>query len=399
MEKNNNKDEYAQSRRKFIQTSALVGTGAMLMGPSGLFASSNESAPKNKNIKTKGYAAFDASGVLKPWEFDRRPVGDDDVLIDVKFASICHSDIHQMKGHWGPQQYPQVPGHEIVGVVSAVGKNVTKFKVGDRAGVGCMVDSCMECESCTHGEEHFCEQGKTVYTYGYPQQSSPTGISQGGYSNKFVVKDHFAVHIPEHISFEEAAPLLCAGITTYSPIVNENFQLGDKVGVAGIGGLGHLAVKLAVSKGAEVYAFTTSAEKKEDILSWGAKEVIVVDEEFKSMPPYFKKLDYMISTIPYQHNVAPYISCVKPHGNFTYVGMPNGFEISMSNIALAASRVNFNASLIGGIPETQEVVHYCADNGIVPEIEVIEAKDVNTAWENVINKEARYRYVIDASTF
>lgn len=398
MEKNNH-HENSQSRRKFIQTSALVGTGAMLMGSSSLFASTLENRVDNKPVKTKGYAAFDISGMLKPWEFDRRPVGDNDILIDVKFASICHSDIHQMKGHWGPQQYPQVPGHEIVGVVTAVGKNVTKFKVGDRAGVGCMVDSCMECDSCTHGEEHFCENGQTVYTYGSPEKSSPTGISQGGYSNKFVVRDHFAVHIPEHISFEEAAPLLCAGITMYSPIVNENFQVGDKVGVAGIGGLGHLAIKLAVSKGAEVYAFTTSAEKKEDILSWGAKEVIIVDEQFKNMVPLFKQLDYMISTIPYQHNIAPYISCVKPYGNFTYVGMPNGFEISMSNIALAASRVNFNASLIGGIPETQEVVHYCADNGIVPEIEVIQAKDVNTAWENVINKKARYRYVIDASTF
>ena len=388
------------NRREFIQTATMAGGGIMLSGPLGAIGKNHQNIQDmNEKIKTKGYAAFDASGVLKPWEFERRPLGDSDILIEVKFASICHSDIHQMKGHWGPQQYPQIPGHEIVGIVAAAGKNVKKFKVGDRAGVGCMVDSCMECDSCRHGEEHFCKRGETIWTYGTPEKSSPTGISQGGYSNKIVVTEHFAVHIPQHISFQEAAPLLCAGITTYSPIMNENFKIGDKVGVAGIGGLGHMAVKLAVSKGAEVYAFTTSPSKTEDIKSWGAKEVIVVDEQFKNMPPLFKKLDYMISTIPYEHNITPYIACVKPNGNFTYVGMPEGFQFAMNNIALASSRVNFNASLIGGIPETQEVVHYCADNGIKPEIKVISAGEVNQAWENVVNKMARYRYVIDAATF
>ncbi|MCB9277052.1 MAG: NAD(P)-dependent alcohol dehydrogenase [Lewinellaceae bacterium] len=390
---------HKQSRRKFIKQSAIAGAGIMLAGPWQVVAQENGRTTPGQNIRSKGYAAKDNSGKLSPWEFERRPVGDDDILIDIKYASICHSDIHQMKGHWGPQQYPQVPGHEIVGVVAAVGKNVTKFKVGDRAGVGCMVNSCMECESCTHGEEHFCEKGETVFTYGYPEASSPTGISQGGYSDKIVVRSHFAVHIPEHISFQEAAPLLCAGITTYSPIMNANLKVGDKVGVAGIGGLGHMAVKLAASKGAEVYAFTTSPDKVADIKSWGAKEVVVVDEAFTNMRAYHKKLDYMICTIPYQFNAAPYVACVKPHGHFTYVGMPEGFELSFSNIALAASRVNFNASLIGGIPETQEVVHYCADNGIRPEIQIIKAEEINDAWEKVVNKEARYRYVIDASTF
>ena len=387
------------SRRTFMQQSAMAGAGLALASPLQLFAQSAQDPQKSRNIKTRGYAAKDESGKLSPWEFERRPVGDDDILIDIKYASICHSDIHQMKGHWGQQQYPQVPGHEIVGVVAAVGKNVTKFKVGDRAGVGCMVDSCMECESCTHGEEHFCDRGETVFTYGYPMKSEPTGISQGGYSDKIVVRDHFAVHIPAHISFEEAAPLLCAGITTYSPLMNAQFKVGDQVGVAGIGGLGHMAVKLAVSKGAEVYAFTTSPDKVEDIKSWGAKEVIIVDEAFKNMQSYSKKLDYMICTIPYQFNAAPYISCVKPFGTFTYVGMPDGFELSYNNLALASSRVNLNASLIGGIPETQEVIHYCADNGIRPHIQVIKATEINSAWEKVVNKQARYRYVIDAATF
>lgn len=393
--KKNNK-----SRREFMQQTAMAGAGLTLASPLDLFSQNkNNTTTMNQNIKTKGYAATDESGVLSPWEFERRPVGDNDILIDVKFASICHSDIHQEKGHWGPQIYPQVPGHEIVGVVAAVGKNVIKFKVGDRAGVGCMVDSCMECNSCTHGEEHFCERGETVFTYGYPMASEPTGISQGGYSNKIVVRDHFAVHIPEHISFQEAAPLLCAGITTYSPLMDAQLQVGQKVGVAGIGGLGHMAIKLAVSKGAEVYAFTTSPDKVEDIKSWGVKEVVVVDGEQKSLQAYSKTLDYMICTIPYQFNAAPYVACVKPYGHFTYVGMPNGFQINLSNIALASSRVNFNASLIGGIPETQEVVHYCADNGIWPEIQLIKADEINKAWENVVNKKARYRYVIDAATF
>lgn len=347
--------EVETSRRKFMGQTALAGAGMLLAGPLQMLAQNNSNETKiemSKNIKTRGYAAKDESGKLSPWEFERRPVGDNDILIDVKFASICHSDIHQEKGHWGKQVYPQVPGHEIVGVVAAIGKNVTKFKVGDRAGVGCMVDSCMECESCKHGEEHFCDYGATQFTYGYPTPVEPTGITQGGYANKLVVLDHFAVHIPEHISFEKAAPLLCAGITTYSPLMKAQFKVGDKVGVAGIGGLGHLAVKIAVSKGAEVYAFTTSPDKVKDIELWGVKEVIVVDHEFKNMQPYGKKLDYMICTIPYQFPVAPYVACVKPYGTFTFVGMPEGFEINLSNIALAASRVNFNASLIGGIPET-----------------------------------------------
>ncbi|WP_439185112.1 NAD(P)-dependent alcohol dehydrogenase [Carboxylicivirga taeanensis] len=390
--------DLTQSRRDFIKKSAIAGMGAsmLLNNPFPVFGQSNQANP---TIPSKGYAAFDTSGELKPWTFERCPVGDNDVLIDIKYASICHSDIHQMKGHWGSQTYPQVPGHEIAGIVTAVGKNVSKFKVGDRAGVGCMVDSCMVCDSCKDGEEQFCDNGQTLFTYGAHDKKSPTGITQGGYSSNIVVREHFAVHIPDHLTLQEAAPLLCAGITTYSPLMKENFNAGDKVGVAGIGGLGHLAVKLAVSKGAEVYAFTTSPDKVEDIQSWGAKKVIVVDDTYSSMQACHKKLDYMICTIPYQFNATPYVACVKPYGNFTYVGMPEGFQINLSNIALAATRVNFNASLIGGIPETQEVVHYCADKGIKPEIQLISAEQINDAWKNVENKKARYRYVINAATF
>lgn len=384
------------SRRAFLQKSAMAGAGMLIAGPLQALAAGNASTSA-RNIKSKGYAAKDASGKLSFWEFERRPVGDNDILIEIKYASICHSDIHQMKGDWGPQQYPQVPGHEIAGIVAAVGKNVTKFKVGDRAGVGCMVDSCMKCDSCTHGEEQFCDNGATLFTYGNPEKSSPTGITQGGYSNNIVVRDHFAVHIPDHISLQEAAPLLCAGITTYSPLMKANFKRGDKIGVAGIGGLGHLAIKLAVAKGADVYAFTTSPDKVKDILAWGVKEAIVVDKIDK-LKPYKGKLDYMIATIPAQYDVAAYSSVVKRGGFYTQVGMPVGFELTLSNIGLANTRVNFNASLIGGIPETQEVVHYCADNKVLPQIQIIKAVDVNDAWVKVLNKQARYRYVIDTAT-
>lgn len=378
------------TRREFIKNSAIVGAGLMFFKPSDILANENKGYIMNKTVLTKGYAAFDESGVLKPWTFERRAVGDDDILIEIKAASICHSDIHQEKGHWGKQQYPQVPGHEIAGVVTQVGKNVTKFKVGDRAGVGCMVNGCTTCE-----EEQY--EADTKFTYGYPEEKEPTGITQGGYSTHIVVRDHFAVHLPSNISFEKAAPLLCAGITTYSPLMKADIKKGSKVAVAGIGGLGHLAVKIAVSKGAEVYAFTTSVDKVDDIKKFGAKEVIVVDDT-KKVYQYAGQMDYMICTIPYQFDVASYASVVKPYGYFTMVGMPVGFEITLSNLGLAASRVNFNASLIGGMKETQEMVDYCAKNNVLPEIQMIKAQEITQAWKNIEDKKARYRYVIDTAT-
>lgn len=383
-------NEQDSTRREFIKNTAIVGAGLVFFKPTDILANENKGYIMNKTVLTKGYAAFDESGVIKPWTFERRAVGDDDILIEIKAASICHSDIHQEKGHWGKQQYPQVPGHEIAGVVTQVGKNVTKFKVGDRAGVGCMVNGCTTCE-----EEQY--EADTKFTYGYPESKEPTGITQGGYSTHIVVRDHFAVHIPSNISFEKAAPLLCAGITTYSPLMKADIKKGDKVAVAGIGGLGHLAVKIAVSKGAEVYAFTTSADKVNDILGFGAKEVIVVDDT-KKLYQYAGQMDYMICTIPYQFDVAAYANVVKPYGFFTLVGMPQGFQITLSNLGLAANRVNFNASLIGGMKETQEMVDYCASNNILPEIQMIKAEQITQAWKDVENKKARYRYVIDTAT-
>lgn len=383
------------SRRNFIQRSALAGSGILLTGPMNLFAGSAQQPLTANNISSTGLAARSETSPLKPWSFERRSLEEDDVLVNIKYCGVCHSDIHQIRGDWGEQQYPQVPGHEITGIVEAVGDKVTKFKVGDRIGVGTMVGCTDDCKGCEEGKEQFCEN--TLYTYGYKDPKSPTGITQGGYSNNIVVKDSYAIKIPENISLENAASLLCAGITTYLPLVRHTIKKGDKVGVAGIGGLGHLAVKFAVAKGAEVYGFTTTPDKVEDILGFGAKEAIVVDD-VKALQPYNKTLDYMISTIPFQYNVAAYAGVVKPGGSYTQVGMPEGFEVTINNFMLASTEVNYDSWLTGGIPQTQDLVNYCAQNNIVPQTEIIRADEVNDAWEKVLNKKARYRYIIDAST-
>jgi alcohol dehydrogenase (NADP+)/uncharacterized zinc-type alcohol dehydrogenase-like protein len=385
------------SRRKFIKKSIVLGAAVALANPPTLFSQQNKENSMNTNVKSKGYAGKDEQGKLVKWDFDRRPVGDSDVLIEIKFSGICHSDIHTIKGHWLKQQYPQVPGHEIAGIVTAVGKDVSKFKVGDKAGIGCMVNSCMKCESCKNGEENHCQTTGMVGTYGTPEKSSPTGITQGGYANNIVVTEHFVIKIPANIALQYAAPLLCAGITNYSPLMKIKVKKGDKVGVVGIGGLGHMAIKLAVSKGAEVYAFTTSPSKLNDIKSFGAKEAIVVDSADK-LKPWLGKMDFMISTVPYAYKTSDYISCVKPYGYFTQVGLPVKGELTIDNFNMASNRVNFNGSLIGGIPETQEVMNYCAENKIYPQIQIIKAEEINEAWEKVIKKEARYRYVIDTTT-
>lgn len=374
------------TRREFLKKSALFSTALFFsINPTNSF-----SFQKNSNIKSRGYAAFDETGILKPWSFERREVGENDILIEIKYASICHSDIHQIRGDWGKQQYPQVPGHEIVGIVKAIGKKVKKFKVGNRVGVGCMVDG-----SCKKNEQ-YCED--TLFTYGFTNSKEPTGITQGGYSTNIVVNSHFAVHIPKNISLEKAAPLLCAGVTIYSPFMKDNIKKGTKVGVAGIGGLGHLAVKLAVSKGATVYAFTTSKDKVKDILDFGAKEVIVVDN-IEVLSKYKKKVDYMISTIPEVFDISAYCNVVKPNGTFVQVGLPKGLELPINSFEMALNRVNFKSSFIGSIKQTQEVVNYCSKNKVLPKIQIIKAEQINEAWQKVLDKKARFRYVIDASTF
>lgn len=308
-------NKYDPPRREFMKQTFLATAGLLFGNYVQLFSQTNKLKIMSKNISSKGFAGKDEKGALVAWNFERRPIGDNDILIDIKFSGICHSDIHTIKGHWGKQQYPQVPGHEIAGVVAAVGKNVTQFKVGDQAGVGCMVNSCMKCESCKNGEEQHCETTGMVGTYGTPEASSPTGITQGGYANNIVVSEHFAIKIPANIELQFAAPLLCAGITTYSPLMKMKFKKGDKIGVVGIGGLGHMAIKLAVSKGAEVYAFTTSPAKVNDIKGFGATAIIVANPA-EDLKPWKGKLDFMISTVPYAYEMTSYIDCVKPYGFF-----------------------------------------------------------------------------------
>ncbi len=381
----------AVKRRLFIkQTAALAVTATV---PSALQVLPDNSL--SEKIPTKGFAANNTSGILSPFRFDRRPVGDNDVQIEIMYCGVCHSDIHSVRSEWKTEKYPLVPGHEIAGIVVKVGKNVTKFKIGDHAGVGCMVDSCGVCISCTAGHEQYCDKNETVFTYGAPDKILG-GITQGGYSKTIVVKDSFVINIPMSMDLKTAAPILCAGVTTFSPILAWQVKKGMTVGIAGIGGLGHMAIKLAVAKGADVIAFTTSPSKVADIKRFGAKEVVVVDDISK-LTPYTRKMDYMISTIPAKFNIDAYLPLVKRNATFTQLGI-GAQPLSVNMGALTHTRVNFIGSLIGGIAETQEVINFCALNNIAPEIELINIKDINDTMNNVVAKKARYRYVIDMAT-
>lgn len=386
----NRKEEYKNHRRTFLKNTAAVAAIAAIPG-------SVQAMVKklSGNIPAKGFAAYKAGDPLALWNFERRSVGDNDVQIAIKYCGVCHSDIHTVRDEWAPQKYPLIPGHEIAGIVTAVGKNVTNFKVGDKAGVGCMVDSCGKCNSCQNGSEQYCDNHATLWTYGTPDPVLG-GVTQGGYSDIIVVQQHFVIKIPQSMDLQYAAPLLCAGVTTYSPIVLNKVDKGMKVGIAGIGGLGHIAVQLAASLGAEVYAFTTSADKVADIKKFGAKEVIVVDDPNK-LRPWFGKMDYMVSTIPAKYNIGAYTSFVKPYGHYTQVGLPAG-ELSFNNFSFINNRVNYSGSLIGGIPQTQEVVDYCAQHNILPQVQVIKMNEVNDAFTKVTGKLARYRFVLDTTS-
>ena len=396
-EKNKAGIESHLTRREFVRRSGLVGAASLFAGQAGRSFAEEEDVDGSERIRSTGYAARDETGTLSPWEFERRALREGDVLIDIRYCGVCHSDIHQLRGEWGPETYPQVPGHEITGIVAALGSGVTRFSVGDRVGVGCMVSSCGSCSNCKKGLEHYCQQRATKFTYGSPDPSSPTGITQGGYSNNIVVDERFVIRIPDGLSLRDAAPLLCAGITTYSPLVRAQLREGDKVGVIGIGGLGHVAVKLAHSIGAEVYGFTTSPDKIADITSFGAKEGVHV-RSMQDLHPYYQRMDYVISTVPVDFDLGGYSWLVKPYGTFTQVGMPKAGKLTLTHFNLVYNRVNFNGSMIGGVPETQEVVDYCATRRITPQTQLIEAHEINAAWKKVIDKHARYRFVIDAAT-
>ncbi|MBP6864358.1 MAG: NAD(P)-dependent alcohol dehydrogenase [Candidatus Didemnitutus sp.] len=349
-------------------------------------------------VPAKGYAMQSAHGNFQPYTFTRHAVGDHDILIEILYSGICHSDIHSVRSEWGPSPYPVVPGHEIVGRVTQVGKDVTKFKVGDAAGVGCMVNSCGECEMCLAGEEQFCQRG-TVFTYGYPDRFHGGEITQGGYSNNIVVKDSFVVKIPDGADLKRVAPLLCAGITTYSPLRRAHIKAGDEVAVAGFGGLGHLAVKYAVSFGAKVTVFDITEEKRADALAMGAKAFVNVNnpDELKSLSSRF---NFVLSTIPKPYDPMMYVSMLKLDGELVIVGLPAMAESPklMTNGLIFNARRKISGSLIGGMPETQAVVDYSVAHNIYPDVELIPVQQIDEAYTKVVAGEVKFRYVIDMAS-
>lgn len=348
-------------------------------------------------VPAKGMAAINNAGVFAPLEFDRHPVGDNDILIEIMYSGICHSDIHHVLEDWRKETYPLVPGHEMAGRVTQVGKNVTKFKVGDYAGVGCMVNSCGECDHCKAGEEQYCENGR-VLTYGAKDIYHNNEMTQGGYANNMVVSELFAIKIPENADMEKVAPLLCAGITTYSPLKYTNVKKGDKVGVAGFGGLGHMAVKYAVSLGAQVTVFDITESKRQDALDMGAVKYVNVNNP-QELEGLNSSLDVIVSTIPTKYDPRMYVNMLKIDGSLAVVGLPANRDtpsIDLSTLVFLSRRKIFG-SQIGGIRETQEMLDYSVKNNIYPQVEIIEPSQIEEAYKKVIAGEVHFRYVIDMS--
>lgn len=347
------------------------------------------------HIHTKAYAVVEEKGQLVPYEFERRAVGDDDILIDILYSGICHSDIHTVRGDWGAIPYPCVPGHEIVGRVTQVGKNVSKFKVGDIAGVGCMVNSCGQCQYCKSGEEQYCTgDGGAVYTY---NSREGEGYTQGGYSTNIVVKESFAVTVPQNVSLEKVAPLLCAGITTYSPLRYNHVKKGDKVAVAGFGGLGHMALQYALSMGTEVTVFDITEDKRQAALDMGAVKYVNTTNP-KEMEGMNSSFNLILSTIPFNFQVEPYMHMLKVDGVMVLIGVQPIDQIPSVNTMALWGRRKIYHSLIGGIAETQEMLDYSIKNNIYPKIEMIPMQKVNEAYENVLDGKVQFRYVIDMQT-
>ncbi len=344
--------------------------------------------------KTSAYAAQTKTSPLAPFSFDRREPLDDDVAIDIKFCGICHSDVHQVRDEWGGSVYPMVPGHEIVGHVTAVGSSVKKFKVGDTVGVGCMVDSCRECVNCKDAEEQFCLNGFTG-TYN-AQDKRYGGLAQGGYSKHIVVNENYVLNVDSKLDLAAAAPLLCAGITTYSPLKRWKVGPGKKVGVVGLGGLGHMGVKIAVAMGADVTVFTTSKSKVDDAKKLGAHHVILSSDPAQ-MEKAIGTFDFLLDTVSADHDITGYLNLLKRDGTLTQVGLPSNPQ-SISLFPLIMKRLNFSGSIIGGIKETQEMLDFCAKHGIVSDVEVIKADQINEAYERLLKSDVKYRFVIDTAT-
>ncbi|MBS1565425.1 MAG: NAD(P)-dependent alcohol dehydrogenase, partial [Bacteroidetes bacterium] len=345
-------------------------------------------------IATKGYAAQTATTPLAPWNFERREVGPHDVQFDIQYCGVCHSDLHQIKDEWGGSIFPMVPGHEIVGRVVKVGSHVKKFKPGDLAGTGCLVDSCRVCDNCKHGLEQYCTNGHSQ-TYNGLEQDKKTP-TYGGYSNTIVVHEDFVLHISDKLDLAAVAPLLCAGITTYSPLRHWKVGKGHKVGVLGLGGLGHMAVKFAVSFGAEVTMLSTSPSKEADAKRLGAHKFVLTSDpkQLASVKGYF---DFIIDTVSAPHDYNTYLQLLKSDGAHICVGAPPT-PSQIHSFSLIVGRKTLAGSMIGGLPETQEMLDYCAQHNIVSDIELINIKDIQNAYDRMLKGDVRYRFVIDMAT-
>jgi uncharacterized zinc-type alcohol dehydrogenase-like protein len=343
----------------------------------------------------KGYAALTAKDALAPFSFERREPGPDDVRIQIQFCGVCHSDLHTARDEWHNTRFPCVPGHEIVGRVVAVGDKVTRFKVGDTAAVGCMVDSCGRCASCSDGLENYCENGLTG-TYNGPIFGGGQN-TYGGYSDSIVVKESFVLRVAPGQNLAGVAPLLCAGITTYSPLRHWKVGPGQKVGIVGLGGLGHMGVKLAAAMGAHVVLFTTSPDKRADGLRLGAKEVVVSKNDAE-MAAHLNSFDFILNTVAAPHNLDAFIGLLKRDGTMCLVGAPAEPHPSPNVFGLIFRRRTLAGSLIGGIAETQEMLDFCAAHGIVSDVELIPISAINEAYERMLRGDVRYRFVIDMAS-
>ena len=345
---------------------------------------------ENSNIKAFGAASKDED--LKEMTIERRSLQPKDIEIDILYCGVCHSDLHTARNDWGGTKYPAVPGHEIIGKITRVGNEVTKFKVGDLAGVGCLVDSCKECESCKQDLEQYCLNGSTGTYNGKDKYLNQHTF--GGYSEKVLVTEDFVLRIPENLDLKAVAPLLCAGITTWSPLKHWNVKEGSKVAVVGLGGLGHMAIKLAKGLGAEVTLISRSPDKIQDALDLGADSVVISTYE-NEMKAAAGKFDLIIDTVPYDHDINPYLATLNISGTLVLVGFIGKMDDALFTPPMILGRRSVAGSVIGGIKETQEMLDFCGENNILPEIEMIKMQDINKAYERMLESDVRYRFVID----
>jgi alcohol dehydrogenase (NADP+) len=341
-----------------------------------------------------GYAAHDTAGQMIPFHFDRRALRANDVGVEILYCGVCHSDLHQARNDWKGTHYPLVPGHEIVGRVTSTGPAVSRFKEGDLVAVGCMVDSCLACEQCDAGDEQYCAHGNTQT---YNSKDRETGdTTYGGYSDQIVVREEFVLRIPDGLDIARAAPLLCAGVTTYSPLRHWKIGVGHKVGVVGLGGLGHMGVKLAVGLGADVTVITTSPSKEKDALALGAHQVLLFTDK-AAMRAAQRSFDFILDTVPVGHDVSPYMVLLRPNGALVIVGAVDSLP-SMHSAMLLGGRKTLAGSAIGGIAETQELLDFCAAKNILPDCETIAIQDINHAFERMERSDVKYRFVIDMAS-